>query len=51
MKKDISVAGTKFAIATFALLSFMAVAGFAAWLLGKKPTSAAASVHTIQTAC
>jgi hypothetical protein len=29
----------------------MTVAGFAAWLLGKKPSSAAASVHTIQTAC
>lgn len=38
----------RFAVATFALLGFMTIAGFCAWLLGDKSSIAAASVHADQ---
>ena len=39
----------RFAIASIGLLSFLLLAGVAAWLLDEKPGIAAASAHTVQT--
>jgi hypothetical protein len=39
-----------FGIATFALIGFMVIAGFGAWILGDKPITAASSVHADEKA-